>query len=341
MGDPAGKDHARSPLFVSCWLLNCDVLHDFLTRKRELHFAGGTVTAPSREPVRTCHLPGEAAASGGILGIPLAAQYGFRSFPSLMHERIICDMALSYLQTLAGNCITAVVRDIDWQNADKVQGKATPPCTQATTQFMVVTTRVNLLRVLRNMMDQAGGLAFWFKNPLQMLVGVEPRHDPNMLPCILHLTEDHAQVAERERYRTLAERRFKVDFYLKCEAAVTAILERFPRDRTAGILSVRFLNLFRAAHAAFAPGAQTAVGRWAPHVATIMAWADSEGHFDGAGVTISPLPEEARVGFLKWTLRQQRLSQEDLPTDTSGLWKVLPRRLCNETGLDIYCFNWM
>ena len=84
-------------------------------------------------------------------------------FPGLMHERIICDMAPSYLQILGGSCITAVVRDIDWQNADQLQGKSTPPCTSATTQFMVVTTRVNLLRVLRNMIDQTGGLAFWFQ----------------------------------------------------------------------------------------------------------------------------------------------------------------------------------
>ena len=73
----------------------------------------------------------------------------------------------------------------------------------------MVTTRYHLLRILRNVVDQAGGLAFWFQSPLRMLEGVEPRHDPNILPCLLHLTEDHAQVAERERQRTLAERRFR------------------------------------------------------------------------------------------------------------------------------------
>ena len=142
-----------------------------------------------------------------------------------------------------------------------------------------------------------------------------------MVPCRLHLTEDHAQVAERERQRTLAERRFKVDFYLRGGAAVTAILERFPRDRTAGVLSVRFLNKLRAAHAALEPAAQTAVSGWAPYVDTVMAWADEEGLFDGAGVTISFLSEEARVHFLKWALRQQRLCQEESPTSTSGLFE--------------------
>ena len=58
VGDPAGKDHDRSPLFVSCWMLNNEVLQAFFTRKRELHFAGGTVTALAREPVRVCHLLG-------------------------------------------------------------------------------------------------------------------------------------------------------------------------------------------------------------------------------------------------------------------------------------------
>ena len=118
LGDPAGREHARSLLFASCWMHNTSVLQDFLLRKRELLFAGGTTTAPAQAPVRICHLPGEASSSGGILGLHLAAQFGFRIFRSLMHERIICDMALSYFQTLAGSCITAVVRDIDWQTAD-------------------------------------------------------------------------------------------------------------------------------------------------------------------------------------------------------------------------------
>ena len=67
-----------------------------------------------------------------------------------------------------------------------------------------------------------------------------------------------------------------------------------------------------------------------------MAWADTEGLFDGTGVTISFLSEEARIGFLKWVLRQQLLSKEGLPTATKDLWAVLHHRLCNETGLDIF-----
>ena len=131
---------------------------------------------------------------------------------------------------------------------------------------MVVTTCYHLLRILRNVVDQAGGpgLAFWFQSPLRMLVGADPRNDHNIFPCLLHLTEAHAQEADREKQRMLAARRFKVDFYLKNPTAVTAVLERYPRDKTAGVLSVRFLSLFRAAHAALQPEARESVGLWAP-----------------------------------------------------------------------------
>ena len=336
VGNPAGTDHARSPLFVSCWMLNNEVLQDFLLRKRELLFAGGTVSEPAREPVRICHLPGEASASGGILGIPLAAQYGFRIFPNLMHERIICDMVLSYFQTLAGSCITAVLRHIDWEKADQVHGKTTPPCSQPTTKFMVVSTEYHLLRILRNVVDQAGGLAFWFQSPLRMLAGADPRHDPAILPCRIHLTEDFAQAADRAKLDSLSTRRYKVDFYLKRAEAVSAALDHFPLDKTAGVLSGRFLNSFRAAHAALPLEVRESVATWAPALANMVAWPDSGGLFDGTAVTISFTSEEARIGFLKWTMWQQRLSMEGLPTATKDLWAALPHRLCNETGLNIF-----
>ena len=59
VGNPAGKDHARCPLFASCWMVN-PTLWDFILRKRELLFAGGSVIAPAPEPVRICYLPANA-----------------------------------------------------------------------------------------------------------------------------------------------------------------------------------------------------------------------------------------------------------------------------------------
>ena len=106
------------------------------------------MTTPAPEPVRLCHLPANAS-SGGILGVHTVASCGFHIFPSLMHERIVCDIILSYLQTLAGSCITAVLRDVDWSTADENHGQATSACTHVSTKFMVVSSRFNTLRLLR------------------------------------------------------------------------------------------------------------------------------------------------------------------------------------------------
>ena len=56
VGNPAGKDHARCPLFASCWMVNNPTLRDFILRKRELLFAGGSLVARrrSRSASLTC-----------------------------------------------------------------------------------------------------------------------------------------------------------------------------------------------------------------------------------------------------------------------------------------------
>ena len=61
------------------------------------------------------------------------------------------------------------------------------------------------------------------------------------------------------------------------------------------------------------------------------------GLFVGAGATVSLQSEEARVEFLKWVIRQQRLSKESMETTTTmDLWEALPHRICNEASIDIF-----
>ena len=67
---------------------------------------------------------------------------------------------------------------------------------------------------------------------------------------------------------------------------MTAILELFPRDITAGVLSIRFLNLLRAAYASLDQDVREPVDLWAPHVFNIVAWVDPKGSFNGRGVTL-------------------------------------------------------
>ena len=254
-------------------MVNNSTLRDFILRKRELHFAGGSVTAPVPEPVRLCHLPANAS-SGWILGVQKVAACGFHIFPNLMHERIVCDMILSCFQTLAGSCITAVTRDVNWSTVDENHGRASLGCTHASAKFMVVSTRFTTLRLLSTLVDQAGGLPIWFQSPYRMLVGVYPQHDHSMIPGRLQLTEDHAHAAERERQRLLATRRFKINFHLQCDPAITAITQLFPRDNDGGVISGRLYRHFEAALTSLSTTAQDEVSDWAPLLTNISVWTD-------------------------------------------------------------------
>jgi hypothetical protein len=316
-------------------MVNNSTLRDFILRKRELLFAGGSVIAPAAEPVRISYLPANAS-SGGILGVHTAAACGFHIFPNLMHERIVCDMILSYFQTLAGSCITAVVRDVDWDSAEANHGQATSACTHASTKFMVVSTRFTTLRLLRTAVEQAGGMPFWFQSPYRMLHGVFPRHDPSIIPCRLQVTEDHAKAAERERQRLLAIRSFKIDFHLQGEAAKTAITRLYPRDTDGRVLSGRLFSTFEAARSNLSPAALEEVGGWVSALINISLWADGQGVFTGHGLTIGLASEDARTAFLEWTLRRHRATLEGAYSSTDGLWDALPHRICGGSGFEVF-----
>ena len=91
------------------------------------------------------------------------AACGFHIFPNLMHELMVCNMTLSYFQTLAGSCMTAVVRDVDWSKADENHGRATIACTHASAKFMVVSTNFTTLRLLRTHWIRLAGCPSGFR----------------------------------------------------------------------------------------------------------------------------------------------------------------------------------
>ena len=74
-----------------------------------------------------------------------------------MHERIVCDLALSYLQACAGPCATAVTRHIDWPRPNEAPG-ATAGCTEPTAHFIVTGTDMNALSLLTRCVDLLAGL---------------------------------------------------------------------------------------------------------------------------------------------------------------------------------------
>ena len=98
VGDPGGReeDMSRKTIHVRTWMRHSDVLTELLLRRREICLPGGTQDTPGPEPIRISHIPLEPTYAD-IIGLPHVARCAFRLCPELMHERIVCDLALSYL----------------------------------------------------------------------------------------------------------------------------------------------------------------------------------------------------------------------------------------------------
>ena len=329
-GNPAILvDSNRHPIHAKTWMHDSPALRDIILRRREICFPGGPDHAPGPEPIRISHIP-ESPTYAEITGLSIAAQCAFKLCPSLMHERILCDMALAFFRVCAGPYVTAVTRYIDWSTVDPSKGAA--GCTQPGLKFIVLGTNLRALQLLKACVDNIGGLPFWMIAPELLLdpVRLRPRLPEELIPCRLHISTESAQIARTQALRANPPPLSRLDCHFSSVEALARTAEAYHGVYSAGDLSLRLLSTLKSGYAAAVREGALEVP-WVASVRGIHAWPIPDnkpraGQFSGEGLTITFTSEDARLQALIWAYAQHRAESQGLLTHP--LWPHLPHHKC-------------